>query len=93
MRLGTASLAAAHGGPFINLQQLNLRKVRCECFQFDLYFERTLQYAERPALARALADYALIVENDAKSVLELGSHCLASANFKEWWWKERMGRA
>lgn len=49
IRLGTASLASQPGGPFIDIERLNMEK-----------------YSQRKHLARALCDYVLYSEHNAK---------------------------
>ena len=75
VRLGTASMLSESGGPFINVDRLDLRK-----------------YSTRPALAKALFDYILYHEHNPRKALELASLATKSANFEDWWWKERLGK-
>jgi tetratricopeptide repeat protein 8 len=75
VRLGTASMLAEPGGPFINLEKLDLRK-----------------YAARPALARALCDYALVHDRNPRKAVELASLATVASGFGDWWWKERLGK-
>ena len=50
------------------------------------------KYVKRPALAKALCDYMLYVEHNPKKALELCSEATTAANFKDWWWKARLGK-
>ena len=76
MRVGTASMLAEPGGPFVDLEKLDLRK-----------------YAARPALARALCDYMLYHDRNPRKAVELCSLATTRASFKDWWWKERLGKS
>ena len=76
VRVGTASMLAAPGGPFVDLEKLDLRK-----------------YASRPALARALCDYMLYHDRNPRLAAELCSLATVRAQFKDWWWKERLGKS
>ena len=75
VRLGTASLASEPGGPFVNLERINMQK-----------------YAARPAMAKALCDYIFHVEHNAKKAVELCAAATQVANFKDWFWKARLGK-
>jgi len=74
VRVGTASLASAPGGAFVDSARLDLRK-----------------YAEKPALAKALAMYLLHVEHNPKRALELAALATEAASFSDWWWKAVLG--
>ena len=76
VRVGTASMLAEPGGPFVDLEKLDLRK-----------------YAARPALARALCDYMLYHDRNPRKAVELCSLATVRASFKDWWWKERLGKS
>ena len=76
VRVGTASMLAEPGGPFVDLEKLDLRK-----------------YAARPALARALCDYMLYHDRNPRKAVELCSLATTRASFKDWWWKERLGKS
>jgi len=75
VRVGTASLLSAPGGPFIVADRLDLRK-----------------YASRPALGKALCDYLLYVDHNPKRAMELCALGTVSAEYSDWWWKERLGK-
>lgn len=64
------------GGPFINVEKLDLRK-----------------YAARTPLAKVLCDYILYHEHNPKKALELCAHATAHADYKDWWWKARLGKS
>ena len=76
VRVGTASMLAEPGGPFVDLEKLDLRK-----------------YAARPALTRALCDYMLYHDRNPRKAVELCSLATTRASFKDWWWKERLGKS
>ncbi|KAG2378736.1 hypothetical protein C9374_007884 [Naegleria lovaniensis] len=50
------------------------------------------KYATMPPLAKALYDYLIFVEHDVKRALELASYATIEAEFKDWWWKARLGK-
>jgi tetratricopeptide repeat protein 8 len=50
------------------------------------------KYAKRPALAKVLMDFILYHDHNPKKALELGSECTKQAEFKDWWWKARLGK-
>ena len=75
VRLGTASMLSREGGPFINVERLDLRK-----------------YAARPAIAKALCDYLLYHDHNPKAALELAAEATVRCEYKDWWWKARLGK-
>eukprot|EP00002_Diphylleia_rotans_P005388 TRINITY_DN1451_c0_g1_i2.p1 TRINITY_DN1451_c0_g1~~TRINITY_DN1451_c0_g1_i2.p1 ORF type:complete len:372 (+),score=66.12 TRINITY_DN1451_c0_g1_i2:43-1158(+) len=50
------------------------------------------KYAARPALAKMLCDYMLYQLQNPRKALELASLATAQADFKDWWWKSRLGK-
>lgn len=50
------------------------------------------KYAKRPALAMVLVDYLLHVEHNPRKALELCSEATTLAEYKEWFWKNRLGK-
>lgn len=50
------------------------------------------KYSKKPGLARALLDYMLYVDHNPKRGLELCSHCTKLSDYRDWWWKERLGK-
>ena len=75
LRLGTASMLTEPGGPFINVDKLDLRK-----------------YATRPALAKVLCDYIIYHDHNPKKALELAALATEHSEYKDWWWKARLGK-
>lgn len=51
------------------------------------------KYASRAPLAKVLCDYLLYHEHNPKKALELAAHATAMSDFKDWWWKARLGKA
>merc|ERR1711990_1258312 len=74
-RLGTASMRSEPGGPFINVDKLDLRK-----------------YATRPALAKVLCDYIIYHDHNPRKALELAALATQHVEYKDWWWKARLGK-
>ena len=50
------------------------------------------KYASRPALAKVLVDYLLLVEHNPRRALELCSEATQQAEYKDWFWKNRLGK-
>eukprot|EP00735_Rhodelphis_limneticus_P006543 TRINITY_DN18959_c0_g1::TRINITY_DN18959_c0_g1_i1::g.21714::m.21714 TRINITY_DN18959_c0_g1::TRINITY_DN18959_c0_g1_i1::g.21714 ORF type:complete len:529 (+),score=65.76,sp/Q8VD72/TTC8_MOUSE/54.63/0.0,TPR_11/PF13414.1/72,TPR_11/PF13414.1/0.12,TPR_11/PF13414.1/0.00022,TPR_11/PF13414.1/0.012,TPR_11/PF13414.1/3.2e-07,TPR_11/PF13414.1/1.5e-09,TPR_11/PF13414.1/5e-05,TPR_11/PF13414.1/7.4,TPR_2/PF07719.12/1.4e+02,TPR_2/PF07719.12/5.4e+02,TPR_2/PF07719.12/4.4,TPR_2/PF07719.12/0.56,TPR_2/PF07719.12/0.87,TPR_ len=50
------------------------------------------KYATRPPLAKALCDYILYHEHNPKKALELAAHATVHHDYKDWWWKARLGK-
>lgn len=48
--------------------------------------------AQKPAISRALCNYLIYVENNPKKALELASEASILSDYKNWWWKERVGK-
>ncbi|CAE7034026.1 Ttc8 [Symbiodinium sp. CCMP2592] len=51
------------------------------------------KYAQRPAIAKALCDYMLYYARNPRKALELASEATQAVDFKDWWWKARLGKA
>lgn len=51
------------------------------------------KYARRPAIAKALCDYMLHYAHNPRKALELASEATQACDFKDWWWKARLGKA
>jgi hypothetical protein len=41
---------------------------------------------------QALCDYLLYVEHNPRKALELAAEATKVADFKDWWWKSRLGK-
>ena len=50
------------------------------------------RYAKRPALAKVLCDYILYHEHNPKKALELASEATVQSDYRDWWWKARLGK-
>lgn len=50
------------------------------------------RYARRPALAMVLADYLVYVERNPRKTLDLAAESTSLKEFKDWWWKARLGK-
>ncbi|KAJ8508601.1 hypothetical protein ON010_g18854 [Phytophthora cinnamomi] len=50
------------------------------------------RYAKRPAIAKALVDYLLYCEHNPRKALELAAEATVAADYKDWWWKARLGK-
>lgn len=50
------------------------------------------KYAYRPTIAKCLCDYLLYVEHNPRKALELAAEATRASEFKDWWWKARLGK-
>jgi tetratricopeptide repeat protein 8 len=50
------------------------------------------RYAARPAIAKALVDYLLYHDHNPRKALELAAEATVAADYKDWWWKARLGK-
>ena len=50
------------------------------------------KYVQRPGLAKALCDYLIYCENNPRKALELCAEATKTSDFKDWWWKARLGK-
>ena len=50
------------------------------------------KYASRTGLAMILSDYLLYVEHNVRKALELAAEATKENDFKNWWWKARLGK-
>lgn len=50
------------------------------------------KYVQRPGLAKALCDYLIYCENNPRKALELCAEATKISDFKDWWWKSRLGK-
>jgi tetratricopeptide repeat protein 8 len=48
--------------------------------------------ASRPSIAKALCDYLIYVEHNPKRALELCAEATVQTEYKDWWWKARLGK-
>jgi len=76
VRLGTASLASSSGQG---------RLVDVERLNIK-------KYAKRTGLAMLITDYLLYVEHNTRKALEICAEATQEHDFKNWWWKARLGK-
>ncbi|CAM9462681.1 unnamed protein product, partial [Hapterophycus canaliculatus] len=84
VRLGTASMAASAGKGSGSGESGG---VFIDSSRLDLR-----RYARRPPLAMALADYLIFVERNPRKALDLAAEATTLKEFKDWWWKARLGK-
>eukprot|EP00903_Cladosiphon_okamuranus_P013708 g12764.t1 len=82
VRLGTASMAASTGDGSGEAGGPFIDSSR-----LDLR-----RYARRSSLAMVLADYLIFVERNPRKALDLAAEATALKEFKDWWWKARLGK-
>ncbi|CAM9995497.1 unnamed protein product [Ectocarpus sp. 12 AP-2014] len=80
VRLGTASMAFSAGSG-------EAGGLFIDSSRLDLR-----RYARRPSLAMALADYLVFVERNPRKALDLAAEATTLKEFKDWWWKARLGK-
>ena len=51
-----------------------------------------VKYSRRPAESKAILDYLLYVLHNPRKALELAAECTKTNDFKDWWWKSRLGK-
>eukprot|EP00512_Aurantiochytrium_limacinum_P012009 CAMPEP_0171566610 /NCGR_PEP_ID=MMETSP0961-20121227/667_1 /TAXON_ID=87120 /ORGANISM="Aurantiochytrium limacinum, Strain ATCCMYA-1381" /LENGTH=473 /DNA_ID=CAMNT_0012120373 /DNA_START=246 /DNA_END=1667 /DNA_ORIENTATION=+ len=50
------------------------------------------KYANRPTLARALCEFLLYHDHNARKALELAAEATEACDFEDWFWKSRLGK-
>jgi len=50
------------------------------------------KYAQRAPLAKVLCDFIIYHDHNPKRALELASEATKAQDFKDWWWKARLGK-
>ena len=50
------------------------------------------KYAQRPSLSKVLCDYLLYHDRNPRKALDLCAKATVAADYKDWWWKARMGK-
>lgn len=50
------------------------------------------KYARRQGIAMVLTDYLLYVEHNTRKALELCAEATKANDYKDWWWKARLGK-
>eukprot|EP00941_MAST-03F_sp_MAST-3F-sp1_P005735 g5735.t1 len=50
-------------------------------------------FSRRGALSKVLVDYLLYHENNPRKALELAAAASERSDFKDWWWKARLGKS
>lgn len=78
VRLGTASL----------MNNSNRSGIFIDADRLDL-----AKYARRPALGKVLCDYLLYHDQNPKKAAELCAEATEACEFKDWWWKARLGKS
>eukprot|EP00817_Percolomonadidae_sp_ATCC50343_P001436 CAMPEP_0117421598 /NCGR_PEP_ID=MMETSP0758-20121206/2640_1 /TAXON_ID=63605 /ORGANISM="Percolomonas cosmopolitus, Strain AE-1 (ATCC 50343)" /LENGTH=490 /DNA_ID=CAMNT_0005203783 /DNA_START=24 /DNA_END=1492 /DNA_ORIENTATION=- len=90
MRPGT-SRPVTSSGRFVRLGTASMRNSASDEFvnvdQLDFN-----KYAKRPALAKALCDYLIYNVCDPKKALDLAALATVENEYKDWWWKARLGK-
>ena len=48
--------------------------------------------AQKPVISKCICNYLLYVEPNYRKCLELASEATVLYEYKDWWWKERLGK-
>lgn len=48
--------------------------------------------AKKRHIAKAVVDYLIFVESNFRRALEIASEATILVNYKDWWWKARIGK-
>lgn len=48
--------------------------------------------AKKKHIAKAIVDYLIYVESNFRRALDISSEATALTNYKDWWWKARIGK-
>jgi tetratricopeptide repeat protein 8 len=48
--------------------------------------------AKKPVIAKAICNFLIYSDHDARKALELAAICTKEENFTDWWWKARLGK-
>jgi tetratricopeptide repeat protein 8 len=48
--------------------------------------------AKKKHIAKAVVDYLIYVESNFRRALDISSESTALTNYKDWWWKARIGK-
>lgn len=76
VRLGTASLSSGIGTGSL----VDVEKLNIR------------KYASRTGIAMALVEYLLYVQHNTRKALELCAEATKASDFKDWWWKAKLGK-
>jgi tetratricopeptide repeat protein 8 len=50
------------------------------------------QIVKKPHIAKAIVDYLIYVECNYRRALDIAAEGSVQANYKDWWWKARIGK-
>lgn len=78
---------AGSAGRFVRLGTASLKQALVDTTRLDF-----AKYAGKPAIAKALVEYLMVHDRNARAALELASHATQASMFNDWWWKSRLGR-
>ena len=48
--------------------------------------------AQRQTVSKGIVDYLIFSEHNIRKALELAAHATKAADYKDWWWKARLGK-
>lgn len=90
-RLGTASRPMTTFGREIRLGTASLAGATTGAL-VDVERLNVKKYAKRTGLAMVITDYLIYVEHNNRKALEICAEATVENDFKNWWWKARLGK-
>ena len=92
-RVGTQSRPVTALGRQVRLGTASLLRSSDSNVFVDVERLDLSRYANRPELGKVLCDYLLFHDQNPKKAAELCSEATRVNEFKDWWWKARLGKA
>lgn len=90
-RLGTASRPMTTFGREVRLGTASLAGATTGAL-VDVERLNVKKYAKRTGLAMMITNYLLYVEHNTRKALEICAEATQEHEFKNWWWKARLGK-
>ena len=93
VRMGTSSRPVTALGRQIRLGTASLICSSEDGVFVDIDRLNLSKYANKPALGKVLCDYLLFHDQNPKKAAELCAEATRASEFKDWWWKARLGKS
>jgi len=90
-RMGTASRPMTTLGREVRLGTASLAATTTGAL-FDVEKLNIKKYARRTGMAMIITDYLLYVAHNTRKALEMCAEGTEACDFKNWWWKARLGK-
>ena len=78
------------GGRLVRLGTASLAQVDGQFIVADKLNAQHI--AKKKYLAKAIVDYLIYVESNFRRALDIASEATVLVNYKDWWWKARIGK-